>query len=107
MSAGSTYRSAPGGDTNRRTRFGGARLAAIAVAGSIAVAAPAVLAPLASAEPATAWRSPHEPQARSSAIVGLFSGGTLCTEAKSIAASAGVAGRFVDLGADEFRDRQN
>ena len=55
-----------------------------------------------SAEPATAWRSPHEPQARSSAIVGLFSGGTLCAEARSIAESAGVTGRFVDLGADEF-----
>ncbi len=55
-----------------------------------------------SAEPATSWRSPHEPAARHPAIVGLFSGGTLCTEAESIAAAAGVAGRFLDLGADEF-----
>ncbi len=55
-----------------------------------------------SAEPATSWRSPHEPVARHPAIVGLFSGGTLCTEAESIAAASGVAGRFLDLGADEF-----
>jgi FdrA protein len=54
------------------------------------------------AEPATAWRSSDESQARHPAIVGLFSGGTLCTEAASIAAAAGVAGRFVDLGGDEF-----
>lgn len=55
-----------------------------------------------SAQPATSWRSHHEPSARHPAIVGLFSGGTLCTEAESIAAAAGVAGRFLDLGADEF-----
>lgn len=53
-------------------------------------------------EPATSWRSPHEPSARHPAVVGLFSGGTLCTEAESIAAPAGVGGRFLDLGADEF-----
>lgn len=55
-----------------------------------------------SAQPATAWRRPHEPRPRRPAIVGLFSGGTLCTEAESVAARAGVGGRFVDLGADEF-----
>jgi FdrA protein len=55
-----------------------------------------------SAAPATAWRAPHEPPARSSAIVGLFSGGTLCAEAEAIAKAAGFAGRFLDLGADDF-----
>jgi FdrA protein len=53
-------------------------------------------------QPASVWRAPAELAALRPYVVGLFSGGTLCAEAESIVTGAGVAGRFVDLGADEF-----
>jgi FdrA protein len=37
-------------------------------------------------------------------IAGLFSGGTLCEEARLVAAAAGAEYRFVDLGADELTE---
>ena len=39
---------------------------------------------------------------RGGAIRGLFAGGTLCEEARLIAAAAGVDGTFVDFGDDEY-----
>jgi FdrA protein len=49
-------------------------------------------------------RAPHPPIVRpaSSGVKGLYCGGTLCAEAELIFRRKGLAGEFVDLGADEY-----